>query len=252
MQITCSCGKVLSVPENLAGKSARCPACKKILQMPGAAPAGASPPRIMMECSCGKKLAAPASAAGKTVRCPKCNQDLTVPGAAKTPSAPAIVPMPGPASHKVTIPTRPRTLAPTGPLSGDLSFGAEAATLPEDLPGGQAEKAEYGVGNPKCPNCKAELPYGAQFCVECGTSLATGTKLKPMAKAGVKRRKTWSDLNPHEQKTIIWACIAIVVGGLGIWYFYLKPHGSTAAEMREERAGEQAPQRRVGPRGGGE
>jgi uncharacterized membrane protein YvbJ len=114
----------------------------------------------------------------------------------------------------------------------------------------------YGVGNPKCPTCKADLQYGAQFCVECGTSLATGTQLKPVAKAGVKRRKTWSDLDPHEQKTIIWASIAIVVSVLLYWYLFHKPHGMTPTEMKGERAGEQTlhPQggRGAGRGGGGE
>ncbi len=79
MQVTCSCGKVLNVPATLAGKSARCPGCPKILQMPGGAPAAPAAARIVVECSCGKKLAAPVSAAGKKVRCPTCNKELAVP-----------------------------------------------------------------------------------------------------------------------------------------------------------------------------
>jgi hypothetical protein len=123
--------------------------------------------------------------------------------------------------------------------------------LPDAAPPSQAEKNEYGVGNPRCPNCKAELPYGSQFCVECGTSLATGAVLKPMAKPGVKKRKTWSDLEPYQQKRIIWGVIGVIVLILLYWWIY-KPHGMTASEMKSERAGEKGPGRPAGgPRGGG-
>jgi hypothetical protein len=194
MQVTCGCGKVLNVPETLAGKTARCPACKKVLQMPGAAPAAPVPSRIMVTCSCGKKLAAPVSAAGKKVLCPKCNQEMTVPAPAKlTPSAPVIKPMPPPASY-AAAPAEPRkpAPAPTEDLMFDVEPPPPAALkprdMPEDSPGGVAEKAEYGLGKPKCPNCKADLAHGAQFCVECGTSLATGNKVNSAAKPAAKKK----------------------------------------------------------------
>ena len=80
MQVKCSCGKLLEIPDILAGKKARCPACKNVLSIPAgqAAQTGGSQ-MVMMECSCGKRLRAPVTAAGNTVRCPACNTELTVP-----------------------------------------------------------------------------------------------------------------------------------------------------------------------------
>ncbi len=264
MQVTCSCGKILNVPDKLAGKTARCPTCKKLLQMPGAAPAGPAASRIMIECPCGKKLAAPASAAGKKVACPKCNKELTVPGPAKKPSsvppggsergAPVITPMPGPASYK-SAPTRPAKLAPAS--TEDLSFDVEApppeprkpAPAPMDAPDGGAAHEEYGLGKPKCPNCKADLPHGAQFCVECGTALATGTKMQAAAPGVVKKKSLkdfkFSDLDPEDWRKIKYGAIAAIVIGLGYWYMYW-PHGKTQAEMKQEAADKAGPPRAPG------
>ena len=251
MQVTCSCGKVLNVPEMLAGKTARCPACKKTLQVPGAAPAGPAASRIMMECSCGQKLAVPAASAGKKVLCPKCRKELTVPGPAKKPSsvppgpasaeagergAPGITPVQGPASY-AAAPARPRK--PAAAPAEALSFDIEAP-LPEppqpkqsptDLAGGDAEKAEYGLGRPRCPNCKAELPHAAQFCVECGTALATGAKIKT-ATSGKKTRRKLSDLDSQDWKKIIYGVIAAIVLFLAFRYLY-SPHGMSEEEMRQ-------------------
>ena len=246
MQVTCSCGKVLNVPENLAGKSGRCPACKKIFQMPGAPPAVPLPSRITVTCSCGKKLAAPATAAGKKVLCPKCSKELTVPGGAAKPSsvaaggskrsAPVITPMPPPASYASSAPTAPRRPAPAP--REDLTFDVEAAPpeppkpalLPADSAGGHAEREEYGLSKPKCPNCKADMPRGAQFCVECGTALATGAKIHGAAAPTAKTKKL-IQIDPEDRKKLIYGVIGLILLGLLIWYVN-KPKGMTAAEQR--------------------
>ncbi|MGO8705734.1 MAG: hypothetical protein ACLQVA_18170 [Candidatus Brocadiia bacterium] len=237
MQVTCSCGKILNVPEKLAGKTARCPTCKKILQMPGAPAAGPLPSRITVTCSCGKKLAAPANAAGKKVLCPKCNKELTVPAPARKPSSPVIKPMPPPASYaSAPAPAAPRKPAPAP--KEDLAFAIEAPppepAMPEPLiavsrTSGAAEKDEYGLGNPKCPSCKADMPHGAQFCVECGTALATGTKIKSAAPASKIKKKF--ELDDETRKKLIYGVIALIVIGVLIWWVN-KPHGMTEAEMK--------------------
>jgi len=252
MQVTCSCGKVLNVPDKLAGKSARCPACKKILQMP-AAPSGAPlPTRIMVTCSCGKKLAAPPSAAGKKVLCPKCSKELTVPGAVKAPSGPAFAPM-SPAASFAAAPAAPRKPGPAS--TSNLSFEVEApAETPKPEPApvepddGDAEKSEYGLGNRKCPNCKADLPHSAQFCVECGTALATGTKIRSAATATMKKKGI--HLEPDQIKKIIYGAILLVLVGLVYWWLYA-PHGMTADEMKRavQKTGGSGPPR-VAPVGG--
>jgi hypothetical protein len=38
IKLTCKCGKVLSVPDDAAGRRARCPACNAVVPVPGAAP----------------------------------------------------------------------------------------------------------------------------------------------------------------------------------------------------------------------
>jgi len=246
MQVTCSCGKVLNVPDKLAGKSARCPACKKIFQMPGAPPAVPLPSRITVTCSCGKKLAAPATAAGKKVLCPKCNHEITVPAPARMPSsvppggsergAPVIKPMPGPASY-ASAPAAPQK--PAAAPKNDLAFDIEAPQPEPEMrreplraaslssPAGKDD--EYGLGKPKCPSCKADMPHGAQFCVECGTALATGAKIKSAAPTSKTKKRF--EIDPEDKTKLIYGIIALIVIGLLIWWVN-KPHGMTAAEMK--------------------
>jgi len=51
------------------------------------------------------------------------------------------------------------------------------------------ERGEYAVAGYKCPNCKASLEVGAQFCVECGTNLATGGKMDAAKADDIKSKK---------------------------------------------------------------
>ena len=240
MQVTCSCGKVLNVPEKLAGKTARCPACKKIFQMPGAAPESPAPSRITVTCPCGKKLAAPATAAGKKVLCPKCNQELTVPVPARKPScagdqadAAAGVIRFGPgraAQARSASDGRSGFAVEAPPPEPAMSEALRAAASSEP-----AEKEdEYGLGKPRCPNCKADMPHGAQFCVECGTALATGTKVKVAMPASSKTKKKF-EIDAEDRKKLIYGIIALIVIGLLIWYVN-KPHGMTVEEMKKAAA----------------
>jgi len=251
MQVACSCGKILNVPETLVGKTARCPACQKTLQMPGAAPAATSASRIVLTCSCGKKLAAPAAAAGKKVRCPKCNKELAVPAPAKPPSAPVITPMPPQASY-AAAPAAPRK--PALFPAADLTFAVEPPPpepprlkpLPMDSPGGEEEKAEYGLGAAKCPNCKANLAQGSQFCVECGTALATGTKHKGAVAPEGKTKKLKIQLDADNVKKII--CGAILAALIAASWWLFTPKGMTEAEMKRDAQQREQQQEKQAPR----
>jgi hypothetical protein len=152
--------------------------------------------------------------------------------------------MPPPASY-ASAPAAPQK--PAAAPKEDLSFAIEAPPpdpvmqepVVADAPSGHAERAEYGLGNPKCPSCKADMPHGAQFCVECGTALATGTKVKSAAPASKTKKKF--EMDDETRKKLIYGAIALVVIGLLIWWVN-KPHGLTEEEMRAAaRSSDRAP-----------
>ncbi len=49
---------------------------------------------------------------------------------------------------------------------------------------GMLQQAMAGGAQPKvrCPNCKADIPFGSAFCPQCGTDLGT-TQTCPQCKA---------------------------------------------------------------------
>jgi hypothetical protein len=69
IQIKCSCGKLLGVPEKLAGKQVKCPDCGAPVRVPAGQP---PEPRVQVVCTCGAFFQAPARLKGKSVKCPKC------------------------------------------------------------------------------------------------------------------------------------------------------------------------------------
>jgi len=75
IKVQCSCGKRLSAPDRLAGKTVKCPGCGSPLKVPGA---GGTERKIRVQCGCGKVFAAPMRLAGKTVKCPGCGLPLDV------------------------------------------------------------------------------------------------------------------------------------------------------------------------------
>jgi hypothetical protein len=201
-----------------------------------------------MTCSCGKKLAAPVASAGKKVLCPNCNNELTVPAPAKPQSsapagslgrgAPAMTPMSRPASYSAApaAPTRP-----IPPPTEDLTFDVEpplpappkpklaAVETPAVEPGGD----EYGLTAPKCPNCKAELARGAQFCVECGTALATGTKREGVTLP--EKKKKGIELDGEMVKKIVIGVVAAAALAFGGWQLYKVFYGVRGATVTSPR-----------------
>ena len=185
MQIKCKCGKLLKIPESFAGKNAKCPACGKVLRVP-AAPSGAS--KIIVTCECGKRLSAPASAAGKRVRCPGCGAEIVVPPAES-----------------------PAAAAQSSGL--ELDYGSKADADEPDIP----QEDMFGVAGTTCPNCGAAMEPGSQFCVECGTSIATGAKTGGVDAEKVEKEKK------TDRKTvfIIGGAVAAVVVVLGVTLFFV-------------------------------
>lgn len=90
IRFTCSCGKRIKVPAKYAGKTGKCPACKRQLTIPEQSASGSkttSPepvkgPKqfIRFTCSCGKRLKVPASLAGRTGKCPNCKRRIQIQG----------------------------------------------------------------------------------------------------------------------------------------------------------------------------
>jgi len=166
MEYRCSCGRVLRVPDGMAGKKGKCPGCGKIFDLPagpgpqpGSKPAQARPPaaadsqgaggKITLKCSCGRSLSVPASAAGKQVKCPACGSAVPVPAASS--------PAPDEEEFELEVPAAARVSA------GDTSG--------------------FGYASAHCPNCGSEIQRGAIFCVECGTHLGSGKRVETMVEA---------------------------------------------------------------------
>jgi hypothetical protein len=99
--------------------------------------------------------------------------------------------------------------------------------LPEDSPGGEEEKAEYGLGSAKCPNCKANLAQGSQFCVECGTALATGAKMKSAAALGTTKKGVQVD--GEMVKKIVAGVVVAAAIAFGGWRVYKTFYGRRVA-----------------------
>ena len=86
----CVCGRALRAPEELAGRTTKCPACSQPVAIPR--PNGAKAEPMVLSCACGKKIAAQPHWAGKMVRCPGCQNTIKVPEAITAPIAPPTPP----------------------------------------------------------------------------------------------------------------------------------------------------------------
>ena len=86
----CVCGRALRAPEELAGRTTKCPACSQPVAIPR--PDGAKAEPMVLSCACGKKIAAQPHWAGKMVRCPGCQNTIKVPEAILAPIAPPTPP----------------------------------------------------------------------------------------------------------------------------------------------------------------
>ncbi len=95
IRTACACGKPIRVTRQYAGRTVRCPRCRRPVVIPAQTeffgPAPALPPlavskpkkvedkHIRFICTCGKKLKAPPQYAGRSVKCPQCGIRLEIP-----------------------------------------------------------------------------------------------------------------------------------------------------------------------------
>lgn len=167
--IACACGKRLKVPDLLAGKRVKCPACGQLIAVKDA-PSPAAADKVKVSCACGVVLNAPKRMLGMEVKCPKCSMFVRIEeegeGALAPPAAGGAAPPEG-------------------------ASGASLSALADE---GEAED-EQGYQKPKCVACKAEMNFGDVICLKCGANQATGEKVeafegevekeKPAHKAGM-------------------------------------------------------------------
>src|SRR5260370_19743572 len=109
--VSCSCGKQLRVPDEVVGKSVRCPVCKAVVLATPSAPAtiasasasesDTDAAMVRFTCgACGKEMQALAEYGGQETGCPDCNASVMipvrggVPGPARQPPAAVHAPPP--------------------------------------------------------------------------------------------------------------------------------------------------------------
>lgn len=150
--VRCACGKSIAAPDNLAGRTVKCPACSKPLEIPGKSPAEdqtkptassqpskAAPP-LYLTCECGRKVTAPANLAGKAVQCPTCRQ---------------LIKVPKPTVHAAL--TKPQK----DPLSELLD---------------EVDLSKSRTGH-RCPECRQDMQPDDVLCIRCGYNIESGKKL---------------------------------------------------------------------------
>ena len=186
MKIKCACGKILKIPDSLAGKKARCPSCGHVLNA-GSGATGPSDGKQTVQCSCGQKLAVPLEAAGKKVRCPACSAIIAIPAVGVAhPQAVEPAPEPEPSDEEMLFEL-------------DLSAQSSAAASSDD--------DAFEIAGAACPNCGARLDAAVQFCVACGTHMATGTKSGGVDMEELKKR----DERKRQFSLMLWGGVALVI-----------------------------------------
>jgi hypothetical protein len=165
IRVKCSCGKELSVRDELAGKAVKCPACQAAVRIPsagGGAPAKAGSPA---------KSAAPAKAAQPA--------KTAAPGKTTAAGKPA-APGKSTAASNSDAATKggARRPAPRTPAISGLPANTAAATIDGSLDDLFNEAGFHVRTGKTCPNCTATLANDAVLCTQCGLNLATGEKLQ--------------------------------------------------------------------------
>jgi membrane associated rhomboid family serine protease/DNA-directed RNA polymerase subunit RPC12/RpoP len=95
IRTACACGNPIRVTRQYAGRTVRCPRCRRSVVVPDKTdffgPAPALPPVVVSKpekaqdkhirfiCTCGKKLKAPARYGGRSIKCPHCGISLKIP-----------------------------------------------------------------------------------------------------------------------------------------------------------------------------
>ena|GEM_PF-1549139 len=197
-----SCGQKLHVPDEHAGKRAKCPKCGSVCVIPEKST------KIRFQCeSCGHGMSVPQIHAGKKGRCPKCKNVVVVPAVAALAalddrSTPVKQAPPAPAGmvafrcqmcdHSMQARQSSRGNLLECPSCGSyVQVPEEKAAAKEDAtaPGGRglAAAAAAGAAVPKsakravrssgavtCPSCDEHLADDATVCVSCGVYARSG------------------------------------------------------------------------------
>jgi hypothetical protein len=138
--------------------------------------------------NCGDRVDLPAGYTRAKIRCPACGYYAEVPAAARgelvpnaAPTDPFDAPLVPAGRNPAPVPAKPVARANPNPRDTRPVFDPQEGAGTPLLEGTRDEDDEkpYGVpggGLKKCPHCRGELPLSANFCVHCGTDVATGAK----------------------------------------------------------------------------
>lgn len=89
------CGQEIEAPDDLAGTMINCPACDRMLRVPGEVAPGADAEMIFDCPTCGHGIDTPVGAAGLHLDCPKCGAKIQIPAPKPAPAAPPPTPFNG-------------------------------------------------------------------------------------------------------------------------------------------------------------
>ena len=169
VKFKCACDQVYIADDKWFGRKIRCPKCQRALVVPtpaGAAPAAEKKPDPAAPQPAPDEAEAPAVEAP-----PQDSDDVFGTASAggieielEDPTETEVAPEP---AADIGTPIETAAAAPAAPAAGESAGGEGAGAAhvdPADLS--------------QCPHCTNDLPKGSVFCVNCGTDLRSGRKLR--------------------------------------------------------------------------
>ena len=146
------CNTPMLVDECWAGSTIECSACRKSTPIPA--------PKLAVTCpSCAKTVEAAANLQTETVSCPFCKTKMQILALASndTDAAEEIAPE----SSLAALTAPPVIVAAAPPLESPSAVVAPSAN---------------------CPSCRAPVALDDVICVQCGTNISTGERIRPRIK----------------------------------------------------------------------
>lgn len=180
-----NCGAKVDLPAGYARAKIRCPGCGYYAEVPteqrgvGEEPASPPPPTPTARRPAAPPPPPPPAPVRSRPVVPDDEPDLDPLGFAEPPPPPPSV-KPKPAPPKPAVRAKPQA----NPRDNRPEFEPTPnSTAPPLLEGNQDEEdagpyAVPGEGLKRCPECRGQLPYDAEFCVHCGVEIGTGAKAK--------------------------------------------------------------------------
>lgn len=174
IEVSCTCGKKIKVPDTMAGKKGKCPACGTPLEIP-AAPPPAPKKDDLLELEDERPKARPAEAMFPPV------QDLPDAGGPKkkgaglekkAPAAAAAAPKGPPPSHDDLI--------------GHI----------DDRKKSRAPQTADTEGKISCPQCGEKYDPDVLFCMKCKVDIATGKPISGLTMQGGKTSRPGDEFDP--------------------------------------------------------